>query len=618
MKIRNQVYAKIELLVPKIGDLTVANYTPPLRDTLFVINQVLDYPAHYQALGFADELPPDMVETILSEAGKFSSTVLAPIRAIGDQQGCQLTDGKVTIPAEFKAAYDQFVENGWPALSMPTEFGGQGLPESLGTICYEFYATANHAWLMYVGLTHGAVSTLIAHGKDAQKAQFLPKLISGEWSGTMCLTESQAGTDLGLLRTQAQPNDDGSYAITGSKIFISAGDHNLTDNIIHIVLARLPDAPNGVGGISLFLVPKFRLDESGNASAANGVSCGSLEEKMGIHGNSTCVMNFDSAQGFLLGEANRGLACMFTFINESRLGVGQQGHAHIEASFQTALAYAQERLQMRAPNRKNTDKPADPIIVHPDVRRMLMTQKVFAEGGRVFNFYCAQQVDNARYADSEEEREKAENLLAFLTPIVKGFLTEVSLEATSDGVQILGGHGYIRESGQEQEYRDTRITAIYEGTNGIQALDLLGRKVLGSRGKLLASFLEQVRAFCAQNDAKTEIPEMCNSLLSVLDDWQSLANDTGQAAMKNPDEVGAASYDFLMFSGYAVLAYFWARSALAASQQLEGNDPFFQAKGKSAEFYFAKILPRTQLHANNVRAGSSTLMALDADHFLFG
>ena len=445
-------------------------------------------------------------------------------------------------------------------------------------------------------------------------------MVEGRWAGTMCLTEAHCGSDLGLLRTRATPRTDGTYDISGTKIFISSGDHDLTENIVHIVLARLPDAPEGVKGISLFLVPKLWVTKDGVADdgtigAANNVSCGSIEHKMGIHGNATCVINFDNSRGYLISAPHKGMAAMFTFINESRLGVAQQGHGHIEASFQGALRYARERLQMRAPIRALPDKPADPIIVHPDVRRMLLTQKAFAEGGRLFNYYLAQLVDLHHASDDAEERERAETELALLTPIAKGFLTEISLEATSNGVQIFGGHGFISEWGMEQEYRDTRITAIYEGTNGIQALDLLGRKILASGGQILQPFLRRIEKLCQQNH-----PEALQPLIQKLSEnlklWVALTQEIGATAVKNPDAVGAAAYDYLMMAGYTTLAYFWAESAVVATAALgNGDQDFYRAKLATAKFYFERILPRNISLAASIRSGSDNVMAIDDKMF---
>ncbi len=593
-------------------------YKAPLRDIHFAFNEVLQFEQHYRQLPGADEATPETIVAIVEEAARFCEQVINPLNASGDRHGCQWIDGNVTTPPGFKQAYERFREGGWPQMAQPAAYGGQGLPASLSAVLYELLTSANHAWSMYPSLTWGAIKTITAHASDELKQRFLPPMVDGRWSGTMCLTEAHCGSDLGLLRTKATPRADGTYDISGSKIFISAGDHDLTDNIIHIVLARLPDAPEGVKGISLFLVPKFRVDENGIVGAANGVSCGSIEHKMGIHGNATCVLNFDNARGYLISEPHKGMSAMFTFINESRLGVAQQGHGHIEASFQAALRYARERLQMRAPVRVLPDKPADPIIAHPDVRRMLLTQKSLAEGGRLLNYYCAQLVDIAHTSDSATERQRAETELALLTPIAKGFLTEISLEATSHGVQVLGGHGFIAEWGQEQQYRDTRITAIYEGTNGIQALDLLGRKILPSGGKILAPFLQRVQAFCEQSH-RPATQKLAVQLQQQLELWIALTREIGAAAQQDTDAVGAAAYDYLMIAGYTTLAYFLAESAAVAEQKLENGSnetTFYQAKLATATFYFERLLPRNLSLAATLRAGPASVMQMPAEAFL--
>ncbi|NVK40061.1 MAG: acyl-CoA dehydrogenase family protein, partial [Oceanospirillaceae bacterium] len=443
-------------------------YQAPLRDIRFAMNELLDFESHYASLSGCEEVDFDIVNAILEEGSKFASQVLSPLNQVGDQQGCSLENGEVSTAAGFKEAYQQYVEGGWPSLAHGPEFGGQGLPESLAAVIAEMNGTANWAWGMYPALSHGAMATLEAHGTPEQQAMFLPSLIAGAWTGTMCLTEPHAGSDLGLLRTRAEPSGDGSYRITGTKIFISAGDHDMSDNIVHIVLARLPDAPAGVKGISLFLVPKFNIDGAGNLLKRNTLSCGALEHKMGIHGNATCVMNFDGARGYLIGEPGRGLNCMFTFMNNARLFVTQQGVCHAELAYQGAVSYARDRLQMRAAGgARAPEKTADPIIVHPDVRRMLLTQKAFAEGGRALTYLLAQQVDRAHRAADTADRVDAEKLLALLIPIAKGFMTEAGVEAASLGIQVYGGHGYISEWGMEQILRDARIAPIYEGTNGI-------------------------------------------------------------------------------------------------------------------------------------------------------
>ena len=592
-------------------------YRAPLRDIQFVMNEVLDFPKHYETFPEGQNATPDLVDAILSEAAKFSEQVLAPLNAVGDREGCQYNGGKILTPPGFKEAYQQYVEGGWPSLAFPEAYGGQALPVSLSQVVSGIPGGANHAFAMYTGLTIGAIATITAHASDELKHRFIPSMVAGQWSGTMCLTETHAGSDLGLLRTKAEPNEDGTYSITGSKIFISAGEHDLTDNIVHIVLARLPDAPKGVKGISLFIVPKFKVGADSNIGDFNNVSCGSIEEKMGIHGNATCVMNFDGAEGYLISLPNKGMACMFTFINESRLGVGFSAQGHIDASFQKALSYAKDRLQMRAPKRKFPEQAADPIIVHPDVRRMLLTQKAFSEGGRVLNYRCAQLVDIAHGNGSDEEIEKANTLLAVLTPIAKGFLSEVSLEATSHGVQILGGHGFIKESGLEQEYRDTRINALYEGTTGIQGLDLLGRKILGSGGKILAPFIEEIRSFCTNNIGSAYVAETETSLNQLL----NLTEVIGAAADENPDEVNAAGVDYLMFAGYTTMAYCWAKiakiakTAQAAINNSSSDAGFYHAKLHTPRFYFERILPRTQTLATTMQSGASNLMDIDEQYF---
>jgi alkylation response protein AidB-like acyl-CoA dehydrogenase len=597
----------------------MADFKAPLRDIRFVRNELLDYAGHYQRLSGGDNVAPDIVDAILEEGARFCEEQLAPLRAVGDHEGCRLTDDGVKTPAGFREAYERYIEGGWPALAMPEQFGGQGLPASLDLTISELNGTANFPWAMYPGLSAGARNTLMQHGSAEQQAIYLTKLVEGRWTGTMCLTEAHCGSDLGMLRTRAEPQADGSYRITGTKIFISSGDHDLAENIVHIVLARLPDAPAGTKGISLFIVPKFLPDASGGKGERNPVSVGSLEEKMGIHGNATCVLNFDGATGYLIGEPNRGLHYMFTFMNTARIGTSLQGLGHAEAALQGALPYARERLQMRSlSGAKNPAGPADPIIVHPDVRRMLLTIKAFAEGNRAFIYYLGQFADLARDGN-EEERQRADDLLALLTPIAKGFMTETGLEAASLGVQIFGGHGYIREWGMEQNLRDARIATIYEGTTGIQALDLLGRKVLGSGGKLLIAFSEEINSYLAAQSDNAALKEFTDPLRALVEEWGSMTVGIGGRAMQNPDEAGAASYDYLMYSGYAVLAWFWTRMAEVAQRRLAGpdfsDDGFYSAKLKTARFYFQRILPRTAAHKAAIEGGAESLMALSAEEF---
>ena len=589
------------------------HYKAPVEDMLFVLYDVLDAQNHFDRIN-ADDASRDMVEAIINEGAKFCEQVLSPLNAIGDQQGCQLNGDQVTTPEGFKAAYQQWVDGGWPSLAAPSEYGGQGLPESIGNILSEMAGTANWSWAMYPGLSHGAINTLEMHGTEAQKQQWLTKLISGEYTGTMCLTEPQCGTDLGLLKTKAVPQDDGSYHLDGSKIFISSGEHDLVDNIIHIVLARLPDAPEGTKGISLFVVPKLLED-----GTRNRVSCGALEHKMGIHGNATCVMNFDGAKGWLIGEQNKGLNCMFTFMNFARVGTAIQGLGAAELSYQGAVRYAQERLAMRGSN--GAVKPelaADPILVHPDVRRMLLTQKAFAEGSRALIYLTSFYVDQVRQG-SEAEKQTADELLGFLTPIAKAFITEIGFEAANHGVQVFGGHGYIAEWGMEQIVRDARISMLYEGTTGVQALDLLGRKVLMTQGASLKSFTKVIHKFCQPKIQTGELAEFIEPLNKLNQLWGGLTMQVGMKAMQNKDEVGAASYDYLMFSGYVTFAYLWAKMADVALAQLkagQGNQAFLEAKVKTARFYFQRILPRTQTHKLAMMSGADNLMDFPDSSFL--
>lgn len=597
------------------------DYKAPIRDIKFVMNELLDMPAHYQTLPSAEMTTPDMVDAIIQEGAKFCEQVLSPLNAVGDKEGCTWSETGVTTPKGFKEAYKQYVDGGWPSMTAPEAVGGQGLPESLGLVMSEMVGTSNWAWGMYPGLSHGAVNTMILHGSDEQKENYLPKLVSGEWTGTMCLTEPHCGSDLGTLRTKAEPNADGSYSISGTKIFISSGEHDMADNIIHITLARLPNAPAGTKGISLFIVPKFLVNADGTLGARNTVTCGSIEHKMGIHGNSTCVMNFDGAKGYLIGPENKGLNCMFTFMNFARLGTAIQGLGASELSFQGALKYAKERLAMRSlTGPKNPGGIADPIIVHPDVRRMLLTQKAFAEGSRALIYFTAQQGDIVHEGETEEARKEADEMMAFLTPIAKAFLTEVGFEAANLGVQVYGGHGFIAEWGMEQIVRDTRIALLYEGTTGIQALDLLGRKILMTQGEALKRFTKVVHKFCSQEADNQAAQEFVAPLAKLNKEWGELTMKIGMVAMKDREEVGSAAVDYLMYSGYATLAYFWARMAVIAQQKLAAGteeEAFYTAKLQTARFYFKRILPRTLAHAASAVGGASTLMQMDAENFAF-
>ncbi|MGB8711612.1 MAG: acyl-CoA dehydrogenase C-terminal domain-containing protein [Onishia taeanensis] len=600
------------------------DYQAPLRDLRFVMDELLDFPGHYAKLPGGDDATPDVVGAILEEGARFSREVLLPINQSGDREGCLLEGGEVKAPKGFKEAYRQYVEGGWPGLAAEPEFGGQGLPHSLGMALSEMTCATNLAWGMYPGLSHGAADALRHHGSDEQKATYLTKLVEGVWTGTMCLTEPHCGTDLGLIKTRAVPADDGGYDISGTKIFISAGEHDLAENIVHLVLAKLPDAPEGSKGISLFVVPKYlpedMPDENGNPGARNGVSCGSLEHKMGIHGNATCVMNFDGARGYLVGRPHKGLSCMFTMMNVARIGVGIQGLGLMEASFQNSLAYARDRLQMRAlSGAKAPAKPADPIIVHPDVRRMLLTQKAFAEGGRMLVMYTAQLVDLVEQGQDPAERERAETLLGLLTPIVKAFLTEVGFEATNEGVQVFGGHGFIKEWGMEQLVRDARITRLYEGTTGIQALDLLGRKVLMSQGETLKVFTKEIHQFCKAEADNSALQEFVAPLAGLNAEWGELTMGVGMKAMNDREEVGAASVDYLMYAGYVTLAYLFARAAKQSHQALGGEeDAFYRAKLDTARFFYQRLLPRTRAHAEMIKAGGASLMAISAEDFGLG
>jgi len=589
------------------------DYKAPLRDIRFSAFELLDYEAHYRKLPGAEDLSFELASAILEQAARFAEDVLAPLNASGDEQGAQWQGGEVTTPDGFKDAFRRYAEDGWVGLACREEHGGQGLPKSLDNILGELRGSANLTWSLCTTLSAGAIDTLTAYGTEEQKQTYLTRLVSGDWTATMCLTEPHCGTDLGLLRTRAEPQADGSYAITGTKIFITFGEHDMTENIVHIVLARLPGAPKGSKGISLFIVPKFHVGEDGSLGERNGVVCGSIEEKMGLHGSPTCVMNFDGARAYLLGAENRGLNCMFTFMNTMRLGTSAQGVLHSQLALQKSQQYSRERLQMRSLSGvKNEQGEADPIIVHPDVRRMLLTQKAIAEGGRMFVQFLAQQVDISDRSENEGERKRADSLLSLLTPISKGFLTELGLEAASLGIQCFGGHGYIRETGAEQNYRDARIATLYEGTTGIQALDLLGRKVLGSGGELLSIFTQQVGEYCAAEHVP-EIGLMTDQLSELNLDWQLLTQSIAEKAMANADEVGAASMDYLMYSGYLVLAYFWARAAelsLEKQASVGDSDGFYQAKIDTARFYFQRMLPRAGAHKISALAGAESLMAI--------
>lgn len=601
-------------------------YKAPLRDMRFLMNEVFDYPAHYQKLPGGAEATPDMVDAILSECAAFCEDVLAPLNQVGDAEGCELKDGKVTTPKGFKEAYQQFAQGGWQGLSHPEEYGGQGLPMTMGMFKQEMMGTANWSFSMYPGLSLGAMNTIILHGTEEQKKTYLVPLTEGRWMGTMCLTEPQCGTDLGQVSTRAVPQPDGSYKITGTKIFISSGDHDLTDNIVHIVLARLPDAPKGTKGISLFIVPKHLPDEKGNTGAFNNVECGSLEHKMGIKGSATCVINFDDSTGFMIGPENKGLECMFTFMNTARIGTAIQGVGAAELAYQGALEYSKERRSMRAlSGKKEPDKVADALHWHADVRRMLLTMKAIAEGGRAMLYHAGQYADHmtaAILAKDEKKRQYWDDKLGFFTPILKGFLTELGNEAANLGMQVFGGHGYIKEHGMEQIVRDTRIATLYEGTTGIQALDLLGRKVLlMTKGKCVQEFTGTILKFCAQQSRNKEMLPFIWQLSKLCAQWNYLTVRIMLTAAKDRDVVSAAANDFLMYSGYVTMAYFWALMAAKSFEKLEkgGSETpeFYKTKIQTAEFYFERLLPRAKAHAESMLSPTKNLMQINIEHFRF-
>jgi alkylation response protein AidB-like acyl-CoA dehydrogenase len=591
----------------------MGQYAAPLRDMQFVLHELLDVAGERDKIASLADLDYETINQILEEAGRFCSEVLFPLNRSGDEEGCVFDGGEVRTPAGFRQAYAQYVEAGWPSLACRTEFGGQGLPLFMNNALYEMMNSANQAWTMYPGLSHGAYECLATHGTDAQKSTYLPRLVSGEWTGTMCLTEPHCGTDLGILRTRAEPQPDGSYAITGTKIFISSGEHDLTANIVHLVLARLPDAPPGTKGISLFIVPKFVPDASGAPGERNAVHCGAIEHKMGIKGSATCVINLDGARGWLVGEPNRGLNAMFVMMNTARLGVGMQGLGLTEVAYQNSLAYAKERLQMRSlTGPKAPDKVADPIIVHPDVRRMLLTQKAYAEGGRAFSYWVAFMLDKEHDHADPAVRAECADLVALLTPVVKAFLTDNAFESANHGMQVFGGHGYIREWGMEQYVRDARINMIYEGTNAVQSLDLLGRKVLGDMGAKLKKFGRIVEAFIEEEGVKIEMQEFIDPLADIGIKVQKLTTEIGMKAMANPDEVGAAAVPYLRVVGHLVFAYMWARMAL---DRQDGGDPFYRSKLATARFYFARLLPETAFQIRAARAGAKTMMDVEVELF---
>ena len=592
----------------------MAEYKAPLRDMRFVLEEVFEVDKLWASLaGLEGAVDMETADAILGECGKIASEVLAPINREGDEAGSTWKDGEVTAAPGFKDAYETYVEAGLNGLGGNPDFGGMGMPKTLVAQVEEMVQGANMAFGLAPMLTAGACLSINAHGSQELKEKYLPNMYSGVWSGAMDLTEPHAGTDLGIIRTKAEPNADGSYDISGTKIFITWGEHDMAENIIHLVLAKLPDAPAGPKGISLFLVPKLMVNEDGSLGERNAMSCGSIEHKMGIKGSATCVMNFDGAKGWLVGEENKGLACMFTMMNYERLGVGIQGVGAAEASYQNAVEYAQDRIQSRAPTGAVAkDKAADPIIVHPDVRRMLLTMRSFNEAGRAFSTYVAGWLDRAKFTDNEDERRHADAMLALLTPVAKAFCTDTSLEAAIAGQQVFGGHGFIREWGQEQYVRDIRITQIYEGTNGIQALDLMGRKVVGNNGAFYNLFKQDVNDFIASQAGNAAAAEFIEPLVTAMADLDGLTQWVIEQAQSNPNEVGAASVEYLHVFGYVAYSYMWARMAVVA---LEGEGEFYQAKLATARFYNQRVLPRYLGLAGAVRGGAESLFEMDADWF---
>jgi len=589
-------------------------YNPPLRDMQFVMHEVLHVVDELKMLPAHADIDADTINAVLEEGGKFASQVIAPLNQSGDAEGCVLDKAthEVKTPAGFKAAYAKYVEGGWPSLSCDPAYGGQGLPHVVNQSFYEMLNSSNQAWTMYPGLSHGAYEALHAHGSDAQKALYLPKLTSGQWTGTMCLTEPHCGTDLGLLRTKAEPQADGTYKITGAKIFISAGEHDMAENIVHLVLARLPDAPAGSKGISLFVVPKFNVNADGTLGSRNAIHCAGLEHKMGIHANATAQIVLEGAVGTLVGQPNKGLAAMFVMMNAARLGVGMQSLGLTEVAYQNAVAYAKERIQMRSlSGPKNPDQPADTIIVHPDVRKMLLTARAYAEGGRALAMWTTLMIDKELASDNEDERADCADLVALITPIVKAFFTDNAWIATSHCMQVFGGHGYIREWGMEQFVRDSRINMIYEGTNTIQSLDLLGRKVLADNGKKLKKFGKLVSDFIEEEGTNEAMQEFINPLADIGDKVTKLTTELGMKAFGNADEVGAAAVDYLRVCGHLVFAYFWARMAKVALEKQGSGDPFYKAKLATARFYYAKLLPETAGLIRTARAGLAPLMEME-------
>ncbi len=593
-------------------------YSAPVKDIKFLLHDFFNLHQYNNIPTFA-EATPDLLDAILDEAAKVAENVLQPMNLSADGQGCKLEGGKVITPDGFKEAYNQHLEAGWQGMTGDVNYGGQGLPQTLGLILNEFMVSANWGFAMYPGLTKGATEAISAWGTDEQKELYLPKMYSAEWSGTMNLTEPHCGTDLGLLRTKAEPQKDGSYKITGTKIFISAGDHDLTENIIHLVLARIPGSPEGIRGVSLFIVPRNSINEDGSSGENNGVSCGALEEKMGIHSNSTCVLNYDEATGYLLGEKDKGMKAMFTMMNEARLGVAIQGLAIAEVANQNAVAYANDRVQGRAlTGAKNPDDKADPIMVHPDVRRMLMTNRAFIEGSRAMSIWAGIKVDTAREHPDEAERDKAEELLALITPVLKSYMSDQGVEAASRALQCFGGHGYIRDWGMEQFLRDSRIAPIYEGTNGIQAMDLIGRKLPAKGGAAIRAYFDMIQTFIDDNKTNDSLANYIPLLEKALGRLQAASMWLMQHGMEDPNNAGSGAHYYLNLMALVTMAYFWADMAKKAGEMLaagEGDKTFLENKLITADFFFSHMLPETSSLKVKIEAGAMSVMALDAQSF---